>query len=294
MNQVRAIAKKGGIILIVVLLLAIGLGSMYVVEENQYAAVYQLGRIVRVDDTPGLRFKVPFLQSVRLISGRTVLYDIDASDVITRDKKSMIADNFVLWRVVDPMAYIRSLNAIEPRAEERIDAAVYNALKNTISSMDQDDIIASTGERLTALITEQANRDIGQYGIEIISSQIKMLGLPADNEAAVYERMISERQNIAASYVADGASEAQKIRNSTDRETNIMLAEAQKQAAILEAEGEEEYMRILQEAYNDPEKASFYEFLRGLEATKSSLLGSGQKVLVLDKDSELGRILYGN
>ncbi|MBQ8995577.1 MAG: protease modulator HflC [Oscillospiraceae bacterium] len=280
-------------LVIAVAVIVLVFSSVYILEPNEYAAVRQLGKIVRVDDTPGLRFKIPFVQTVQKISGKIIIYDIEESDVITRDKKSMIADNFVLWRVTDPMAYIRTLNAIQGRAEERIDAAVYNALKNTISSMDQDDIILATGEKLTEKITTAANKDIGQYGIEIVTSQIKMLGIPEDNEDAVYERMISERQNIAASYVADGAAEAQVIRNTTDKEAAVLRAEAEKQAAILEAEGEEEYLKILQEAYNSPEKAEFYEYMRGLESLKSSMKGSGRKVLVLDKDSELVEILYG-
>ena len=189
------------------------------------------------------------------------------------------------------MAYIRTLNAVQLRAEERIEAAVYNALKNTISSMIQDDIIAATGERLTGMITREANSDIGQYGIEIVTSQIKILGLPSDNESAVYERMISERNNIAASYTASGAAEAQKIRNATDKEVVVLKAEAEKQAAILRAEGEEQYMQILQEAYNTQEKAEFYEYARSLDAMKESLKGEN-KTLVLDKNSELAKIFY--
>ncbi len=279
---------------VIAAVLTVILGSVYVVNPNEYVAVRQLGKIVRVDNTPGLRFKLPVIQTIQRISGKVIIYDIDESDVITRDKKSMIADNFVLWRVTDPMAYIRTLNAIEARAEERIDAAVYNALKNTISSMNQDDIIQATGEKLTNMITTAANKDIGQYGLEIVTSQIKMLGIPSDNEAAVYERMISERQNIAASYVAEGEAEAQKIRNATDREAAVIRAEAEKQAALLEAEGEEAYLQILREAYDNPEKAEFYEYLRGLESLKASFTGEGRKVLVLDKDSELAQILYGN
>ena len=286
--------KKKLWIPIVIVLLILGFNSSaYSVRMNEFAAVRQMGRIVRIDDTPGLKFRIPFIQTVQTISARTILYDIPESDVITRDKKTMTADNFVLWRVVDPMAYIRTLNASRNRAEERIEAAVYNALKNTISSMNQDDIIAATGERLTGLITNEANSDIGQYGIEIVTSQIKVLGLPNDNEEAVYERMISERNNIAASYIAGGQAEAQKIHNATDREVAVLKAEAEKQAAILRAEGEEQYMQILQEAYNTPEKAEFYEYARSLDAMKESLSGEN-KTLILSKDSELAKILYGN
>lgn len=285
--------KKALKYIIVLAVFLIAGSSAYTIEMNEYAVIRQLGRIVRVEDTPGIRFRIPFLQTVEIISARTILYDIPESDVITRDKKSMTADNFVLWRVTDPQAYIRTLNANINRAEERIEAAVYNALKNTISSMNQDDIIAETGERMTAKLTKEANSDIGQYGIEIVTSQIKILGLPNDNESAVYERMISERNNIAASYTASGAAEAQKIRNATDKEVTVLKADAERQAAILRAEGEEEYMQILQEAYNTPEKAEFYEYARSLDALKESLQGEN-KTIILDKDSELAKVLYGN
>ncbi len=266
--------------------------SVYTVQPNEYAAVRQFGKIVRVEDTSGLKFKLPLIQNIQKISKATTLYDVPLSDVITRDKKSMIADNYVLWRVTDPTSYIRTLDAIEVRAEERIEAAVYNALKNVISSMTQDEVIEARGEKLTQMLTEEANSDIGDYGIEVITAEIKSLDLPDDNKEAVYDRMISERQNIAASYTAQGESEAQKIRNSTDRNVTVMKADAQKQAEILAAEGEAEYMKILQEAYNTEEKADFYNYLRSLDALKTALSGEN-KTIILDKDAELTQILYG-
>ena len=287
--------KKKLFIIPVILLVAICLFSgLYTVKENQYAVVRQLGAIQRFEDTPGLKFKIPFIQSVQKITKATIFYDIPESDVITKDKKSMIVDSFVLWKVKDPSALIRTLNAVQGRAEERIDAAAYNAIKNTISSMTQDEVIAARGETLTNKITTQANSEIGQYGIEIVTAQIKTLSLPKDNEQAVYERMISERENIAAGYIASGQAEAQKIRNSTDKEVEVIKAEASKQAAVLEAEGEEEYMKILQEAYNSPDKAAFYEYVRGIDSLKNSLLGSGKRTIILDKDSELVKILQGD
>ena len=280
------------VILVLLLVLVVMGGGAYTVEPNQYAAVRQFGKIVRVEDTPGLKFKIPLLQNVQMVSSALTLYDVPLSDVITKDKKSMIADNYVLWRVVDATKYIRTLDAIEARAEERIEAAVYNALKNVISSMTQDEIIEARGEKLTQLLTNEANSDIDDYGIHVITAEIKALDLPDDNKAAVYERMISERQNIAASYTAQGEAEAQKIRNETDKTVTVMKADANKQAEILEAEGEAEYMNILQEAYNTEEKADFYNYLRSLDALKASLKGK-DKTIILDKDSELARILYG-
>lgn len=268
--------------------------STYTVRQNQYAVIRQWGKIIAINDRPGLAFKIPFIQTAESITKETLFYDIPESDVITKDKKSMVVDSFVLWKVVDPNKYIKTLNAARGRADERIEASVYNAVKNTISSMTQDEVIASRGEVLTKRITDEANSDIGQYGVEILTAQIKTLSLPADNQEAVYARMISERENIAAGYEATGQSEAQKIRNETDREVKVLIADAQKEAAILEAEGEEEYMRILQDAYNSSEKADFYEYIRGLDSLKESLSGSGRKTLILDKNSELVQILYGN
>ena len=275
--------------LVVVLLL---FSSLYSVAPNEYAAVREFGKIVKIEDTPGLKFKLPFIQNIQMISKATMLYDVPLSDVITRDKKSMIADNYVLWRVNDPTKYIRTLDAIEVRAEERIEAAVYNSLKNVISSMSQDEVIEARGEKLTQMLTDEANSDIGDYGIEVITAEIKSLDLPDDNKEAVYDRMISERQNIAASYTAQGEAEAQKIRNETDKTVTVMKANANKDAEILVAEGEAEYMKILQEAYNTKDKEDFYSFTRALDAFQKSLSG-GEKTIILDKDSELVKILYG-
>lgn len=292
MDIKKTVRRILSIVLVLVLIIVL-LDCVYTVPQKQYVAVRQFGRIVKIVDTPGLKFKLPFVQSIQRISAATILYDIPASDVITKDKKSMISDNYVLWRVVNPTLYIQTLNAVETRAEERIEAAVYNSLKKIISSMTQDEIIAARGERLTTLITDDANADIQVYGVEIIQSQIKALDLPDDNKEAVFSRMISERENIAAGYAAEGEAEAQKIRNDADREVAIMKAEAEKEAAQIIGEGEAEYMAILQEAYNSKEKAEFYNFIRSLDALKESLSG-GEKTIILDKDSELAQLLYGN
>ena len=191
------------------------------------------------------------------------------------------------------MKYIRTLDAIGSRAEERIEAAVYNALKNVISSMNQDEVIEARGEKLTQMLTAEANSDIDDYGILILVTEIKALDLPDDNKEAVYERMISERENIAAAYRAQGEAEAQKIKNETDKTTSVMKSNAYKDAQVLVAEGEAEYMNILREAYNTEEKADFYNFLRSLDALDTTLKGSN-KTIILDKDSELVKILYGS
>ncbi len=289
--------KKNGLVfgfitaIVVIAVVLIG-SATFVVHQNEYVTVRRFGKIVSIVSEPGLHFKTPFIEDIQSISGKVIIYDIPASDVITKDKKSMITDTYVLWRVTDPLKYVQTLNALSNRAEERIEASVYNATKNAISSMSQDEVIEARGETLTGIITTEANSDMEGYGISIIQAQIKALDLPDDNKNAVYERMISERNNIAASYTAQGEAEAQKIHNETDKQVAIVKAKAQKDAAVLEAEGEAEYMKTLSEAYNTEEKAEFYNYMRGLDALKASL--SGDKTIILDKNSELAKILYGN
>jgi membrane protease subunit HflC len=289
--------KKGSflkvlIIALVVIAIMVLSSGFYVVHQNEYVTVRRFGRIIAIEKEPGLHFKVPVVDDTQSISAKVVLYDIPASDVITKDKKSMITDTYVLWKVSDPRKYVQTLNAIEARAEERIEASVYNATKNAISSMTQDEVIEARGEQLTNHITEEAEADMTGYGITIVQAQIKALDLPDDNKQAVYDRMISERNNIAASYTAQGNAEAQKIQNETDKQVAIIKAQAEKDAAVLEAEGEAAYMETLSKAYDTEDKAEFYSYIRGLDALKGSL--TGDKTLVLDKNSELAKILYGN
>ena len=212
---------------------------------------------------------------------------------MTSDKKSMIADMYILWRVVNPTVYYQTLNANVNNAKDRTGITVYNSVKSVISSMTQDEIIEARGEKLTQTITSDANPDIQKYGIEIVQAQLKSLDLPDDNKQAVYERMISERNNIAASYTAEGESKAKKIQNETDKQVAILKAQAEKNSAKLKAEGEAKYMETLQQAYNDKDKAEFYNYIRSLDALKVSLSGTGEKKLMLGKDSELAKILYG-
>lgn len=284
---------KRGIIGLVIFIVALILifSTLYTVKPNTTTIVLRMGAVHKVEDSTGLKIKAPFIdQTVEVYTGDN-MYDMPVSDVITSDKKSMITDDFVVWQVTDPILYYRTLGAVNGRAEERIEAAVYNATKNTISSMTQEEIIASRGNTLTNLITTASNRDISQYGIQIKTATIKALDLPEDNKNAVYERMISERNNIAAGYTAQGEADARLIKNDTDKQVREIIAEADKQATILKTEGETEYMKILSDAYSSPEKAEFYAYLRGLDALTA--LANENNTIILDKDSEFAKILYG-
>ncbi len=207
------------------------------------------------------------------------------------DKKTMITDSYVLWKIHDPLLFAQTLNSSLTNAENRIDTVVYNAIKNVISSMSQNDVISGRDGELTAAIINNIGNTMDQYGITLLTVETKRLDLPSDNKAAVYERMISERDKIAATYSAEGNSEAQIIRNATDKEISIKLSTAEAEAERIIAEGEAEYMRILSEAYADQSRTEFYSFVRALDAAKASLIGKN-KTLILSPDSPIAQIFH--
>ena len=338
--------KHAGIVLILIIAVLVVISAASVITyPNEYKVIKTMGKISRVTTEPGFSLRVPVVQSETTISKARQLYDIAPTEIYTSDKKKMEVDAYIVWRVTDPVKFTQTLNASRSSAENKISAMVYGALKATVSSTSQEELIASRdaalekGESedglpdleveditsdelqeeeetqetqetddgmkkidentrvisLSSKILAQLNRDYDpeQYGIEIQMVKIKKLDLPDENKDAVYNRMITERKNIAAAYKAQGESEAQKIRNTTDKETAVMLSEAEAKADQLEAEGEAEYMRILSDAYNDPEKAEFYLFVRQLDAAKKSLQ-NGNTTLFLDSDSPLASIFEGN
>ena len=280
-----------GLLFVLVLAGVVLANALVVTKQNEYTVVRQFGEVVDVRSTPGISFKIPLVQTVAKLPNTVLLYDLPISDVITQDKKTMVADSFALWKIQDPRLFIQTLNGSVSNAESRLSTIVYNSMKNIISSRTQTDVISGRDGELAADIRDGVGDTLNQYGIQLIAVETKHLDLPDDNKEAVYQRMISERNNIAASYTAQGESEAQKIRSETDREVQVMLSEAQAQAEILIAEGEAEYMNILSDAYSDPAKAEFYSFVRALDAAKASLAG-GENTLILSQDSPLAQIFY--
>ena len=268
------------------------LGSVVVTKENEYKLIRQFGRVERVVDTAGVTLKLPFIQTADTLPKQILLYDLAASDVITMDKKTMLSDSYVLWRITDPLKFAQTLNSSVANAEGRIDTVVYNSVKNVISSMSQNEVISGRDGELSQAIMTNVGDSMAEYGITLLAVETKRLDLPADNKAAVYERMISERDKIAATNTAEGQAEAQKIRNTTDREIAISISDAKAQAAAITADGEAEYMRIMAEAYRDPQKAEFYSYTRSLEAARASLKGDGN-TLILPADSPIARIFMG-
>lgn len=281
-------------ILLVVLILVLGLvlpNALVVTKPNEYTVIKQFGAVTKIVDQPGPSLKVPFLQTTQTIPKTLMLYDLAVSDVITSDKKSMIADCFVTWYVSDPHQFIKALSANLANAEFRINTVVYNSLKTTISSMTQDEIISGRDGRLAEAILANCDDTVKQYGIQITAVETKTLDMPMENKTAVYERMISEREKISAEYTANGAYEAQKTQNNADKEVEILLSEAEAQATVIRAEGDAAYMNILAQAYDSQDKAEFYTFMIALDAAKQSLSGDN-KTLILDESSPLAQIFY--
>lgn len=284
------------IVVVVILLGAVVLGaSCYTVAEDEYALVVRFSKVVGVTEEAGLHFKMPFVDNIKTYKKNTQLYDLQPSDVLTSDSKAMSVDSYVLWKISDPLTFYRTLGTTS-EACSRLDAATYNALKNIIGTMPQDSIIQlseSAGKSdLNQSVFEQVKELTGSYGIEVTDVQIKRFDLPSENETAVYERMIAEREKIRQSYVAEGQAEAQKIKNDVDREVNIIVSDAEAKAEEIVAEGEKEYMQMLAAAYDTKDKQDFYVFMKSLDALKASLKGDN-KTVILGSDSELAKILMG-
>ena len=279
-------------VIIGIAVVALAGASVTVTQQNEYKLVRQFGKVDRVISEPGISFKIPFIESTQSLPKETLLYDLAASDVITKDKKTMISDSYVLWRIQDPLKFAQTLNCSLESSESRINTAVYNATKNVISSLSQDQVITSRDGELSEQVMDAIGDNMEQYGVQLIKFETKRLDLPDDNKAAVYERMISERDNIAATYTAEGNSEAKVIRNTTDKDVTIQISDAKKQAEILEAEGEQEYMKILAQAYGEEERSEFYSFVRSLDALKASMKG-GNKTIILSSDSPIAQIFEG-
>ena len=288
--------KKGIIIGVIALLLIIVLSSsLYVVEENEYACTFRFSEIVNTENEAGLYFKIPFIDSVKYFSKATQLYDIPPSEVLTSDKQNMTVDCYILWSISDPQQFYRALGTTL-EAEERLNAITYNALKTAMGTLAQADIInMNDGAERNDIyegITTTVDTQAVTYGIHVEDVKIKQFDLPDSNLNAVYARMISERNQMAEKYTAEGNYEASVIRNEVDKQVNIIVSDAKADAAQKEAEGEAEYMQRLADAYDTDDKKEFYEFTLALDALKQSLSG-GEKTVILDKDSDLAQILMG-
>ena len=288
---------KNTVIILVILALvaAVGINCLFTVREDQYACTVRFSKIIDTTDEAGLHFKIPFLDSVKYFPKTTMFYDIAPSEVLTSDKQNMTVDCYILWEISDPLQFYRSLGSTQ-KAEERLDAITYTALKNAMGKLAQADVInmndGAERNQIYEGIATTVDNQAKTYGIHVEDVKIKQFDLPESNLNAVYSRMISERNQMAEKYTADGTYEASIIRNEVDKQVNIIVSNAQAESAKLEAEGEAEYMRLLAAAYDTADKKNFYEFTLALDALKKSLTGN-ESTVILDENSALAQILMG-
>ena len=296
MEETKKKSKLGfflKLIIFIVLVISIT-NTAYIVRENEYAYVTRFSKFVKIQDTAGLHFKLPLLDKIEKIPQFRMMYDIPPSEVLTGDKKTLVVDNFTVWQIDDPYTFMRTVSRIS-EMENRIDAVVYNAVKNTLGTMDQTAIINSDNSSIDDVndkITELVNAQLKNYGVSTVAVEIKRLDLPKDNESAVFNRMISERTQMAESFRAEGNLEASKVVNETDKEVGILLSKASAAAEELKGQGEGEYMKIIAEAYSTEDRMDYYEFIRSLEALKVTM--KGEKTLILPADNFIVRVLNGH
>lgn len=285
--------KKWAIILIGLIVAVIVLANtLFIVAENEYKVVLQFGEAVRIDANPGLKVKIPFIHSTYSLPKYQMVFDSAATPILTLDQKPIIVDNYTIWRISDPQKFIRVLQTVNS-AEQRLNAAVYNAVRRILSATEYGDIISAETARgsLNEEIQDEvtAAMDRGNTGITITDVRIKRTDLPEENKESVYNRMISDRKSIAARYLSEGDEEAIRITSATDRAANILLSEAKAKAKGIVAEGEQESARIYNEAYGaNPE---FYKMYRTLESYKISL--TNEPVIMLPIDSPYAKLLMG-
>lgn len=261
--------------------------SVFIVDEREQVVVLQFGKPVRTILEPGLNVKLPFpFQELRTFDNRLLEYDSPPEEVLSRDKKSLIVDNYVRWRISEPLTFLKTVQSI-PTALSRLDDIVYSQLRREIGTHDMAEIITENRELILEKVTAESNMATGQYGIEVVDVRIRRVDLPKENEKSIYARMDAERKRQANKFRSEGEEEAQKIRASTDKEKTIILAESYKIAQANRGEGEAKALEIYAKSYSaDPD---FYEFVRTLEAYSKII--DEKTTLVIPAKSKLFELL---
>ena len=279
--------KKGTItIIIIVLILIVANLSLFIVDETRQAIILQFGKPIRAIQKPGLNWKLPFIQNVVYFEDRLLVYDAAPTEIITKDKKTLIVDNYARWKITDPLKFLQTVRDLNG-AQARLDDIIYSELRVDLGLFNMTEIVSEIRESIMERVTKISNEKSATYGIEIVDVRIKRVDLPPENEKFIFDRMKAERERIAKQYRAEGQEESAKIIAETEKEKTIILAEAFKTAETLRGEGDAEAVKIYAESFNkDPE---FYKFLRTLDAYKNSF--KDKTTVVLSADSEFLKYL---
>ncbi len=278
---------KKSLLVIIVLGLIVFFTTVFIVDERQQVVILQLGKPVRTITEPGLYFKLPIpFQNAVTFDDRLLEYDVAPEEVLSKDKKTLIVDNYVRWRISDPLLFLQTVQAI-PNAVTRLDDIVYSELRQELGKHNMSEIIFETREEIMEIVTKASDKSTDQYGIKVVDVRIKRVDLPRENEESIYARMDAERQRQANKFRSEGEEEAQKIRALTEKDKTIILATAYKESQEIRGEGEAKALEIYANAFNkDPD---FYEFTRTLEAYKKII--DKKTTLILPADSKLFKTL---
>ena len=263
------------------------LSTVFTVDETRQVVILQFGEPVRIIKTPGLHFKLPApLQVAQRFDDRLLEYDVPPEEILSKDKKSLIVDNYVRWRITDPLLFLQTVQT-EPIAKTRIDDIVYSELRRELGTHNMSEIITESREIIMEKVTRESAIATKPYGIEVVDVRLKRVDLPQNNEQSIYRRMQAERIRQANKFRSEGEEESQKIKASTDKDKTIILADAYKEAEEVKGEGEAIAVDIYARAFSkDPD---FYEFYRTLETYKIIL--DKKTTLVLPTNSKLFDIL---
>ena len=273
--------KKNALIIGGVIAIVIISSSMFTVHMTQQAVVLELSKPKEIITEPGLYFKIPFIQKVRYFSKQLLDNDSNPTEVITKDKKNLLVDNFTMFRIVDPLTFLETVRG-ERNARAHLDDIVYSELRVEIGTHDLHDVVTETRNAIMAKVTKESNIKAAEYGIEVVEVRIKRADLPPEVANSIFNRMRTERERIAMEYRSEGKEEATKIRAETDKEKTILVAQAYKQEQIVRGEGDAQATKIYADAYSKDQK--FYTFMRSMEAYKKSL--KTDTTLLMSEDSD--------
>ncbi|OGI41791.1 MAG: protease modulator HflC [Candidatus Muproteobacteria bacterium RBG_16_64_11] len=282
MNQTKFLAVAG-LALIALLIMS---GTVYTIDEREKAVVVRFGQVIRYDDAPGIHVKTPFLETVKVYDARILTMDADPQPFLTKEKKSVIVDSYVKWRIVDLLKYYVSVGGDEQKAKDRLAQLINSGLRDEFGKRNLRDVVSGDRRKIMEILSANTDKEAGEYGIEVVDVRIQRVDLPAEVSQSVYRRMEAERARIAKELRAQGAEEAEKIRANAERQREVLLAEAYRDAERLRGEGDARATATYGRAFGaNPE---FYSLYRSLNAYKESFKDKDD-ILIVDPSADFFR-----
>lgn len=258
--------------------------SLFTVDQRQYALVFQLGEVKRAISEPGLYFKIPMVQNIRYFEKRIITLDnAEPERFITSEKKNVLVDSYIKWRIVDPKLYYISVQGDESRARTRLNQTVNAGLREEFGKRTVHDVVSGERDKIMEQMREKADKDARTIGVQIVDVRLKRVELPTEVSDAVYRRMEAERKRVANELRSEGSAEAEKIRADADRQREVIVAEAYRQAQVIRGEGDAKSTSIYGQAFG--QNTEFYAFYRSLEAYRGSFKNKGD-LLVVEPNSD--------